>query len=171
MLDDVLNRLATPDTLPGSVIMESRDATRDMKLARPSSPGVSARMRRQRVRDTRPERALRRELHRLGLRFWVQRAVPPASRVRADIVFPAARVAVFVNGCFWHGCPEHATWPQSNAAFWRAKIEGNIERDARVDAVFEAAGWCSLRVWEHETVGLAAERVGDVVRQRKPARV
>lgn len=128
-------------------------------------------MRQQRVRDTRPERALRSELHRIGLRFWVQRPVPPAARSRADILFPAARVAVFVNGCFWHGCSEHATWPKANAPFWRSKIEGNIARDARVDELLTEAGWYPIRIWEHEAAPTAAERIRVIVRQRRPSGV
>src|SRR3954467_12734074 len=92
---------------------------------RPSPPEVSKRMARTGRRDTRPEIALRRLLHGRGLRFRVDRAVLPGVRRRADIVFGPARVAVFVDGCFWHGCPTHGTWPRHNAEFWREKIETN----------------------------------------------
>ena len=85
---------------------------------------------------------------------------------RADIVFPRQRVAVFVDGCFWHGCPEHGTAPKANADWWRAKIESNIARDRDTDARLGAAGWLSLRVWEHEQPDVAAEVIGSLVRTR-----
>src|SRR5437764_2324869 len=88
-----------------------------------SSPSVSRRMQLQASRDTAPERKLRSALHRSGLRFRVHVRPLPGVRREADIVFPKARVAVFVDGCFWHGCPDHAPWPKANAAWWREKIE------------------------------------------------
>lgn len=120
-----------------------------------------------RRRDTKPELLLRSTLHRAGLRFRVDRAPFAGIRSRADIVFPSARVAVFVNGCFWHGCPEHATWPKNNAAWWRAKIEANKARDARVDETLYYAGWYVVRIWEHEDPSAAAQRVVELVRQRR----
>ena len=84
-------------------------------------------------------------------------------------MFAPARVAVFVDGCFWHGCPEHATWPKKNALWWREKIEGNRIRDADTDARLAAAGWLSVRVWAHEKPAEAAERVAGVVRDRRVA--
>lgn len=114
-------------------------------------------MQAQRVRDTTPELALRRELHRRGLRYRVDYPVLP--RRKADIVFTKARVAVFVDGCFWHGCPEHGTWPKNNAEWWRAKIEANRARDADTDERLRAEGWKVIRVWEHEEPAAAAERV------------
>lgn len=114
-------------------------------------------MQSQRVRDTAPEMALRRELHRRGLRYRVDYPVLP--RRRADIVFTKARVAVFVDGCFWHGCPEHGTWPQNNAEWWRTKIEANRARDANTDERLRADGWTVVRVWEHEDAPSAAARV------------
>ncbi|MEU3406786.1 hypothetical protein ABZ766_22985 [Streptomyces sp. NPDC006670] len=88
-------------------------------------------------------------------------------RREADIVFGPARVAVFVDGCFWHGCPLHATWPKNNSDFWRAKIEGNRRRDLDTDARFAEAGWLVLRVWEHEGVDEAAARVIQAVAARR----
>lgn len=120
-----------------------------------------------RQRDTPAEVALRSALHRLGLRFRVQRRPVAGLKRRADIVFAPARVAVFVDGCFWHGCPEHATWPKKNALWWREKIEGNRRRDADTDARLEAAGWLSVRVWAHEKPAEAAERVAGIVRARR----
>jgi DNA mismatch endonuclease (patch repair protein) len=92
-------------------------------------------------RDTKPERELRQILHGRSLRYRVDRRVLADVRRRADVVFPAAHVAVFVDGCFWHGCPEHATWPAHNAEFWRKKIETNRLRDRDTDRRLEAAGW------------------------------
>src|SRR5215831_11579615 len=101
--------------------------------AKPSSPGVSVRMQRQARRDTAPERALRSALHRLGLRFRVHVRPHPGLRREADVVFGPSRVVVFVDGCFWHGCPEHASWPKANADWWREKIASNRARDAETD--------------------------------------
>src|SRR4051794_11274263 len=97
-------------------------------------------MRRLRRRDTGPERALRSLLHRQGLRFRVDYSVP-GHRSRADIAFPRAKVVVYVDGCFWHGCPTHATWPKANRDWWRAKIEANRRRDADTSARLEDEGW------------------------------
>jgi DNA mismatch endonuclease (patch repair protein) len=85
-------------------------------------------------------------------------------RRRADLVFPSARVAVFVDGCFWHGCPEHATWPKQNAGWWRDKIEANRRRDRDTDARLREVGWQPVRVWEHEPVEEAARRIIEVFR-------
>lgn len=124
-------------------------------------------MSRQKSRDTRIEVALRRALHAAGLRYRVHRRPVKGVRREADIVFGPARVAVFVDGCFWHGCPEHATWPRRNADFWRVKIEGNRARDQNTDLRLAEAGWLSVRVWEHETVADAAARVIAVVSSRR----
>jgi DNA mismatch endonuclease (patch repair protein) len=132
----------------------------------PSSPAASARLKRAPRSDTGPELALRRELHSRGLRYFVGRSPITASRRRrADIVFPRARVAVFVDGCFWHGCPEHMTWPKANAEWWRAKIEANVARDRRTDEQLREAGWTVVRVWEHEEIERAADRVELAVRE------
>jgi DNA mismatch endonuclease, patch repair protein len=117
-----------------------------------------------RGRDTAPELALRRELHRRGLRYRVDTSVIPGLRRRADIVFVRKRVAVFVDGCFWHGCPEHGTQSRSNAAFWRDKITTNVARDSDTDARLRRAGWTVVRVWEHENAQIAADRVETIVR-------
>ncbi|WUQ32525.1 very short patch repair endonuclease [Streptomyces sp. NBC_00239] len=124
-------------------------------------------MSRQRSRDTDAELAIRKLLHAYGLRYRIHRRPVKGVRREADIVFGPARVAVFVDGCFWHGCPEHATWPKSNADFWRAKIEGNRARDRDTDARLAAEGWLSVRVWEHESASEAAVRVCDLVQRRR----
>jgi DNA mismatch endonuclease (patch repair protein) len=132
-----------------------------------TTEATRARMSRQRSRDTEIEVALRRELHRLGLRYRVHRRPVRAVRREADVVFGPAKVAVFVDGCFWHGCPEHGTWPKRNGEFWRAKIEANRVRDANTDLVLASEGWLALRVWEHERVDAAAARVHAAVIGRR----
>lgn len=121
----------------------------------------------QRSKNTGIEMALRRALHASGLRFRVHRRPVKGVRREADIVFGSGRVAVFVDGCYWHGCPEHATWPRRNADFWRTKIEGNRARDLDTDARLADSGWLAVRVWEHENAAEAAVRVAAVVRARR----
>jgi DNA mismatch endonuclease (patch repair protein) len=120
-------------------------------------------MRAQRERDTGIERAIRSLLHARGLRFRIHRRLLKGSRREVDVVFPGAKVAVFVDGCFWHGCPEHGTWPRNNAEFWRGKIEGNVRRDRDTDARLEAEGWTVVRVREHEAPADAAARIAGAV--------
>ncbi|WP_282784497.1 very short patch repair endonuclease [Nocardia sp. CC201C] len=120
---------------------------------------TSARMARQRRVGTAPEIALRRELHRRGARFFVDRAPMRGLRRRADIVFPRRKVAVYVDGCFWHSCPEHATSPKNNAEWWAEKLAGNVARDRDTDARLREAGWTVVRVWEHERAESAADLV------------
>lgn len=124
-----------------------------------TDPLTSARMRAQRRRDTAPEVALRRELHRRGARFFVDRAPLPGLRRRADLVFPRKRVAVYVDGCFWHSCPQHATAPKNNAQWWSDKLAANVVRDRDTDARLVDAGWTVVRIWEHEDPMEAADRV------------
>ena len=132
-----------------------------------TSPGRRRNMRANHSRDTAPEMALRRLLHAAGLRYRV--SARPLRRVRrtADLVFGPARVAVFVDGCFWHCCPEHGTEPKINTAYWTPKLERNVERDRETDALLTDAGWLSVRVWEHEDPKVAARRVERIVRRRR----
>ncbi|MFJ8045550.1 very short patch repair endonuclease [Kitasatospora sp. NPDC096147] len=132
-----------------------------------TTPKVRARMSSQRSRDTGIELSLRRLLHAGGLRYRVHRRPLKGVRREADILFGPARVAVFVDGCYWHGCPEHATWPKNNSAFWREKIEKNRARDRDTDARLAEAGWASVRVWEHEAPEEAAVRITALVRSRR----
>lgn len=122
-----------------------------------SSDSVAARMARQARRDTGPEVALRRELHRRGLRFRTEYPVPGMPRRRIDIAFTRAKIAVFVDGCFWHGCPDHKGRPAANARWWAAKLAGNAARDRETDAHLRALGWTVLRVWEHVPLAEAAD--------------
>ena len=133
----------------------------------PSSLAASRRMQRVRQKNTSAELALRRELHALGLRYRIHRPVLVKPRRVADVTFVGPRIAVFIDGCFWHGCPEHATWPKQNADFWRAKIEANQARDRDTDARLRAGGWRVVRVWAHETLPEAASRIAKIVRLRK----
>ncbi len=116
-----------------------------------SSVGVRRSMIANRRVDTAPERALRSHLHASGLRFRKDfRIKLDDVSVRADVVFPAAKLAVFVDGCFWHQCPEHATMPKRNSEFWAPKLRSNVERDQRVNRALTEAGWTVIRCWEHE---------------------
>nr|WP_089850111.1 very short patch repair endonuclease [Halomonas saccharevitans] len=126
---------------------------------KPSSPDVSSRLRRTRQKVTSAEMLLRRELHRRGLRYRVGYKVISKPRRVADIVFTRQRLAVFVDGCFWHGCPLHGTWPKNNAEFWRDKIETNRRRDCDTNSRLSEAGWTVVRVWEHEPPPEAADRI------------
>jgi len=115
--------------------------------------------------DTLPEAQLRSELHRLGFRFRKNRRLEiGGGAVRPDVVLVGARVAVFVDGCFWHGCPDHARKPRSNADYWGPKLDSNIERDRRVDRALTEAGWRVVRIWEHEAPSGAAARIERLVR-------
>lgn len=115
-----------------------------------SSEAARATMRANRGRDTGPELAVRRALHRMGLRYRVDHPLPFDRRRRADIAFTRARVAVFIDGCFWHGCPDHGTTPRTNTQFWSEKIARNRRRDHDTTVRLEAEGWVVLRFWEHE---------------------
>lgn len=131
-----------------------------------SSPEARARMRSNKSRDTKPELALRSAVHARGLRYRVSAKPLAGVRRTADLVFPRAKVAVFLDGCFWHGCPEHHTVATANAKFWADKVEGNRKRDRDTDGRLAEAGWVSVRIWEHEDAAEAARRVEEIVRAR-----
>lgn len=124
-----------------------------------SSPAVRTSMRGNRSRDTKPEMAIRRALHRMGYRYRV--AARPLKEVRrsADLVFRKAKVAVFIDGCFWHGCPDHFRVPATNTEYWSAKIERNQRRDEAVNQLLADAGWAAVRAWEHEEVAVVVARI------------
>jgi DNA mismatch endonuclease (patch repair protein) len=133
-----------------------------------SDAKVRARMQRQKTRDTEPELALRRLLHARGLRYRVDAQPLPALRRRADLVFRPSRVAVFVDGCFWHGCPEHGRRPtNANPDYWSAKVARNAARDAETDHMLRAAGWLPIRAWEHADPATVADLVECEVRERR----
>ena len=125
-----------------------------------SSLNAQRTMRATRRADTEPEIALRSALHQRGLRFRKDYRIRTDARsMRVDIVFPAKRVAVFVDGCFWHRCPDHGSQPKTNHAFWEDKLSRNVARDRETDAALRAAGWHVIRCWEHEPVEGAATRI------------
>lgn len=132
-----------------------------------STTGIRNIMRANRARDTGPELALRRAVHSLGLRYRVGGRPIPTLRRTADVIFPGAKVAVFVDGCFWHGCPEHHRPASRNGEFWRAKIDGNKARDSETDAALADQGWSVVRVWEHEDPSEAAGRLAAVVKSAR----
>ncbi|MFI6561863.1 very short patch repair endonuclease [Streptomyces sp. NPDC050534] len=135
-----------------------------------SSDAARATMQANRSRDTRPELALRRAVHALGLRYRVSVRPLPSLRRTADLVFTRAKVAVFLDGCFWHGCPDHHTVAATNSGYWQEKVRRNRERDRDTNLRLTEAGWLVLRIWEHEDPDEAAVRVKEAVRDRLPVR-
>ncbi|WP_432520605.1 very short patch repair endonuclease [Kineococcus sp. SYSU DK006] len=126
----------------------------------PTSSGRSRNLAAIRRSDTKPEVALRSTLHRRGLRFRKDHRLDlPGGRVRPDVVFTRRKVAVFVDGCFWHVCPLHGREPTSNEWYWTPKLRRNVERDRQADAILWAAGWAVVRIWEHESPDEGASRV------------
>lgn len=153
-----------PCTVEG---MPSQSVTRSWA----SSPGRRRNMQAIRSRDTKPELEVRRALHSLGLRYRVAIQPEPGLRRRADIVFTRARVAVFIDGCFWHGCPEHGRLSfNHNADYWPAKIAANVARDANTTKQLRRAGWVVLRFWEHEDTALVVEEIQRAVRNEMNSR-
>lgn len=126
-------------------------------------------MQRQRRKDTEPELAIRRALHRSGLRYRICVPVTGLRRRTIDIAFTRLRLAVFVDGCFWHGCPQHATWPKNNAAWWKAKILKNRERDRETTRKLEDGGWTVVRIWEHESAEDAAGQLLELIKGMRRA--
>ncbi len=125
----------------------------------PSSEAVSRKFSRQRSYDTTPELALRRALHRRGLRYRVHRRPVDALRRTADVVFPAARIAVELRGCFWHACPQHGTVPHANHDWWADKLARNKARDLETEQIWRAAGWEVVVVWEHDDPDVVADQL------------
>jgi DNA mismatch endonuclease (patch repair protein) len=121
-----------------------------------------------RSRNTKPELEVRRAAHALGLRYGVGQRPIPERRRTADLVFRRARVAVFIDGCFWHGCTVHASLPRQHAEYWAPKLARNRERDTETDDLLRAAGWLPLRFWAHEEPTLVAATIAVVVRSRQP---
>lgn len=138
-----------------------------MSLQRPPQPPTDATRKKfqQQARvDTACELAVRRALHRRGLRYRIDVAPLRGLHRRADVVFSKAHIALFVDGCFWHGCAEHRTIPANNRAWWQAKIDGNRARDSQTDELLSAAGWQVIRAWEHDDPEAVADRVESAVR-------
>jgi len=122
-----------------------------------------------RRRDTKPELRVRKRLHGLGMRFRVDYPPVQGLRCRADIVFTRAKVAIFIDGCFWHGCPKHYRPPRTNSEYWLPKIELNRLRDARNGRALEAAGWTVLRYWEHEDPDALSQSIRRIYVERLAA--
>lgn len=125
----------------------------------PPEASLSVRFSAQARQGTRPELLLRRELHRRGLRYRVQYAVPGLPRRKVDIAFTKVRVAVLVDGCFWHSCPEHRVIPKTNREWWEWKFATKSARDVDTDARLRKLGWVVMRVWEHESADVGANRI------------
>lgn len=141
----------------------------------PTSPEASTRavrrtMQGNRKTGTRPERLLRSELHRRGLRFRKNYPLRPDEGriVRPDIVFTRVRVTVFVDGCFWHRCPEHGNSPHANSVYWKPKLDRNAARDRETDRRLTSAGWKIIRVWEHDNIADAADLVQQAISFTSP---
>lgn len=132
----------------------------------PTTPAASRVGKGNKRAGTRPEIALRSNLHRRGLRFRKDFALSVEGRkVRPDIVFRRARLAVFVDGCFWHCCPEHGATPKSNTQYWELKLGRNVQRDRETDAALSAAGWLVVRLWEHEDPEATGALIEEIVRR------
>lgn len=139
--------------------------------AHPGSTGeaVSRRMSTLKRKDNDAELAVRRLLHAAGFRYRVHYPVPGLRRRTIDIAFTGAKVAVFIDGCFWHGCPEHGTKPASNSDWWAAKLAANLGRDNDTRVHLENLDWLVLRIWEHEKPGAACAVVRDALSSRRSA--
>jgi len=123
-----------------------------------------------RSRDTKPEKVIRRLVHAQGLRYRVAAKPLPDLRRTADMVFRPAKVAVFIDGCYWHGCPEHYVSPKTNQGYWSDKVTGNVARDRDTDQRLAEAGWTVLRFWEHESADSCALAIAAAVTKLRPAR-
>jgi DNA mismatch endonuclease (patch repair protein) len=167
------SRPSTPHGREGTIDpVDSQDVETRVRVGYPlpSSEAVTRVMRGNRRSDTRLEIRVRSELHRRGLRFRKQLLIIAGDvRVRADVAFPRQRLAVFLDGCFWHRCPEHGNSPRANSDYWSTKLDRNVERDQRVLVALDAAGWSVLRIWEHVPASFAADQVQTVLAECKAA--
>lgn len=141
-----------------------------LRQIEPPSAAVLQRMSNTPQRDNLTEMSVRSALHRAGFRFRLHQKIVPGTKRTVDIVLPRYRIAVFVNGCFWHGCPRHATWPKKNSEFWRQKIEANRARDADTDRRLRMNGWNVIRIWEHQEPGEAVTAVNATLGRDAPGR-
>ena len=129
----------------------------------PANKNISEQMSRMPTKDSKPEIRLRKTLYSEGLRYRIHRKDLPG---KPDISFGPARVAVFVDGCYWHNCPEHGTIPKSNSEWWEEKFQRNRERDSRNDALLREMGWLPIHVWEHEDPDEAACKICGIIKRR-----
>jgi DNA mismatch endonuclease (patch repair protein) len=145
----------------------SKETAKSDSYPHPSTPAASAVMRGNRKRDTTPELAVRKLLHKRGLRYRVNHRVTAGNiAVRPDIVFTRRRVAVFIDGCFWHGCPAHGTSPKVNTGYWAPKLERNKLRDIVVSEALTLNGWSVVRIWEHTDPLTAVDMILEAITQR-----
>ena len=148
--------------------MTRQTAGYGLPYPRPTTASVSTAMRANRRTDTKPELALRSSLHRRGLRFRKDYRVDLTHRkIRVDVAFPSLQLAIFLDGCYWHQCPEHGTIPKANSDYWAPKLARNAARDKEITAALEAEGWRVLRIWEHVPVEEAAGLVAEAVAARR----
>ena len=150
----------------------ARDAEREVRSVGTadswaSSEAVRRSMVGNRSRDTSPELVVRSAIHRSGLRYRVAARPLPELRRTADLLFRPAKVAVFIDGCFWHGCAEHYAEPRTNTDYWSAKVERNMQRDVDTNRRLREAGWVVLRYWEHESVDQITREIIDIVEARR----
>lgn len=161
----VITRCTEGSSSASSVSQPVDEELQDRACGQPDNPQPTSEGRRRNMQairraNTKPEVAIRSALHRAGLRFRKDLRLDLGEvKPRPDIVFTRARLAVFIDGCFWHACPDHSKPPSVNRAYWGPKLERNVERDRRYDAALMAAGWSVVRIWEHE------DNVADVVEQ------
>jgi len=152
--DAILVKIDPPGARPGA----------DRATSWATSPATRRAMQANRRRDTAPELAIRHLVHASGLRYRVDTRPLPTARHTADMIFTRARIAVFIDGCWWHGCPQHYRPPSSNTSYWAAKVARNRERDKLADEALAEADWTVIRIWEHEPPELAANRIIRAVR-------
>ena len=158
------------DNLIEPVVSQDAETRARVGYPVPSSEAVSRVMSGNRRSDTKLEVRVRSELHRRGLRFRKQLLITAGDiRVRADVAFPRQGLAVFLDGCFWHRCPEHGTSPRANSGYWSNKLDHNVERDRKVIAALDATGWTVLRIWEHVPASVAADQVQTTLAECKAA--
>lgn len=151
-------------------VASGRHSIRVVSLPDPppaSSPAVRAVMQGNCAQDTRPEQEVRSALHHLGLRFRKHAQPLKGLRCQADAIFRCEKIAVFVDGCFWHGCPEHGRVPSDRNGYWAAKLGRNMERDQRNNLALASAGWLVLRFWEHSDPAQVALEVQAAVSHRR----
>ncbi len=134
-------------------------------LPTPPSPHVRARMKAQPRSDTKPEVRVRKALFKAGMRYRCGYPVPGRPRRSIDIAFVGPRLAVFIDGCFWHKCPDHFVPPKANAAWWLKKIETNVRRDKETDQLLDAQGWQVLRLWEHTQTAEALAQISSLLKR------
>ena len=147
--------------------MNCKTGLTGMNESKPSSTEVSWRMRRVRQKRTAPEMLIRRLLHKMNVRYRVNSLVEPYLRARPDISIKKYKLAIYIDGCFWHACPIHASWPKSNSEWWKEKIEGNVLRDRRHKLELESCGWTVMRFWEHEIPEEVARHILEFINKNK----